>query len=340
MGKKMERLYRNPFITERADPFITKSADGYYYFTASYPMKREDDPDGYDRVILRRSRTLEGLADAEEIVAWRTGEDSLSHRFVWAPEMHYIGGSWYIFYAGSENPNDRWGINCHILQCQSQDPYEGEWKELGKMQALPGDYFSFTSFSLDMTYFECAGRSYVIWAQHSQPDRISCLYMAQVDPKEPQKLITLPMLLTEPEYDWEKVRFPVNEGPSVLKHDGKVFVCFSASGTGPEYCVGLLEASEVTGLMDRASWKKYDYPLLTSADLPDEYGPGHNSFTVDDEGRVVIVYHARSKECFQRICGYSCDDPLYDPCRHARLHTVIWSKAGTPILNGVMEEEE
>ena len=29
-------LYPNPFITERADPYITRGADGYYYFTASY----------------------------------------------------------------------------------------------------------------------------------------------------------------------------------------------------------------------------------------------------------------------------------------------------------------
>ena len=54
MGR--QNTYANPFILERADPFMIKADDGWYYFTASYPMKRGDDPEGYDRVILRRSR--------------------------------------------------------------------------------------------------------------------------------------------------------------------------------------------------------------------------------------------------------------------------------------------
>ncbi|MCC8168425.1 MAG: family 43 glycosylhydrolase [Clostridiales bacterium] len=338
MGTKIDRPYRNPFILQRADPYIIKSEDGYYYFTGSYPMTWEGDPNGYDRIVLRRSHTLEGLADAEEIVVWKTRYKGKSHRFIWAPELHYIGGKWYLLFAASSTVRDRWDINCHIMQCQSQDPYTGKWKEYGKLKGTSKDDFSFTQFSLDMTYFECKGRHFLIWAQHSRPDRISCLYMAEIDPIAPWQLISMPMLLTQPEYPWEKVRFAVNEGPSVLKHDGKIFVCFSASGTGPEYCVGLLEADENSEMLDPASWKKYDKPLLTSADLPDEFGPGHNSFTVDDQGRDVFVYHARSKECYLRICGYTCADPLYDPCRHARLQNVIWSKAGTPILNGVMED--
>ena len=43
MGR--QNTYANPFILERADPFMIKADDGWYYFTASYPMKRGDDPD-------------------------------------------------------------------------------------------------------------------------------------------------------------------------------------------------------------------------------------------------------------------------------------------------------
>ena len=124
------------------------------------------------------------------------------------------------------------------------------------------------------------------------------------------------MLLTEPEYDWEKIRYCVNEGPAVLKHDDKLYVCFSASGTGPEYCIGVLEAKEDADLLDSNSWFKHSEPLLTSDDLIDEYGPGHNSFTVDECGNDIFVYHARSKECYEGMCGYSMNDQLFDPCRH------------------------
>ena len=69
MGR--QNTYANPFILERADPFMIKADDGWYYFTASYPMKRGDDPEGYDRVILRRSKTVDGLREAEEITIWQ-----------------------------------------------------------------------------------------------------------------------------------------------------------------------------------------------------------------------------------------------------------------------------
>lgn len=74
--------YPNPFIMERADPYVTIGPDGYYYFTASYPMKSDNDPEGYDRVVLRRSRSLIGLAEAEEIVIWKVSNTTQSHRFI------------------------------------------------------------------------------------------------------------------------------------------------------------------------------------------------------------------------------------------------------------------
>lgn len=329
--KKAESEYNNPFIVNRADPYIVKGNDGYYYFTASYPMFGANDTAGYDRIVLRRSKTLEGLAEAEEITIWDEENSDQCHCFIWAPEMHYIGGKWYVYYAASGSAQNVWDINCNVIMCEGDDPYTDNWVEKGKFQTVEGDNFSFTEFSLDMTYFENKGKHYVIWAQKKET---SNLYIATIDEKEPWKLTSMPMLLTEPEYYWEKVRFAVNEGPSVLKHGGKVFVCFSAAGTGTEYCVGLLSADDTADLMDKSSWTKYDKPLLTSEDLYQEYGPGHNSFTVDEEGNYVFVYHARSQECFEGKCGYA-GDPLFDPCRHARLRKVLWASDGTPILNGV-----
>lgn len=326
-------IFINPFIIERADPFIMRGDDGYYYFTASYPMRSDKDEDGYDRVILRRAKRIEELAQAEERTIWKADETTMSHRFIWAPELHFVGGRWYVLYAGSSSTEDTWAFDCRVLMCESADPYEGPWVEIGKCQGLEEDSFSFSGFSLDMTYFEVGEHSYVIWAQHSE-EKISCLYLGEIDRKQPWRLISMPMLLTEPEYDWEKVRFAVNEGPAVVKHGGKIFVSFSASGTGPEYCVGLLEAEEGSALLSRESWKKYPMPLFTSEDAADEYGPGHNCFVKDEEGEDLFVYHARSRECFEGKCGYSQNDPLYDPCRHARIRRVHWGENGMPrIMN-------
>ena len=53
-----ELKYNEPWIMQRADPYIYKHESGMYYFTASVPA--------YDKIILRESDTLEGLADATE----------------------------------------------------------------------------------------------------------------------------------------------------------------------------------------------------------------------------------------------------------------------------------
>lgn len=324
------------FIKDRADPYITRGVgeDGkqYYYFTASFPMYSENDADGYDRVVLRRSETLNGLKDAEEKVIFKPTASNQSHRFIWAPEMHYIGGKWYMYYAGSSSTTDRWLINCCVLRCTGQDPYNDSWEEMGKFQAASGDTFSFTRFSLDMTYFECNGKHYVIWAQQGPA---SNLYMAQINPDEPWKTITNPVCLTRPEYYWECATFAVNEGPSVVQHNGKVIVAYSASGTGPEYCIGYLYADASADLMDINSWTKQTTPTLTSEDLVDEYGPGHNSFTKDEDGNDIFVYHSRGRDCYENKCGRARgdQDPLYDPCRSARIRKIGWGENGLPILN-------
>jgi len=125
----------------------------------------------------------------------------------------------------------------------------------------------------------------------------------------------------------------------VIKRDGRIFIAYAASGTGPEYTIGLLEADENSYLLDVDSWTKQGYPVLTSADVPGEYGPGHNSFTVDEKGNDIFVYHARSEECYLDQCDWSSQGPLYDPCRHARLKRVHWAADGTPILKMSYEQE-
>ena len=198
------------------------------------------------------------------------------------------------------------------------------------MQASDGDTDSFRSFSLDMTYFEQNGHHYVIWAEIKGD---SSLFMAEINPDTPWKLISKPILLTKPEFDWEKVNHRVNEGPSVLKANGRIYVFFSASGTGSEYCVGRLEANADADLMNTASWTKINHPVLSTADLNGESGPGHNCFVTDEHGNVLIVYHARPSSHDSKQCGTYADDPLYDPCRHTRIRPVYFDAGGVPQVN-------
>ena len=331
-GKVLAADYDNPFIAERADPYVVDGQDGYYYFTASYPAYGSVNK-GYDRIILRRSSTVGGLASAEEKTVWSAHAAGIMAKHIWAPEMHQINGIWYMFFAAGSD-SDIWAIRPYVLRCDG-DPYSGTWTECGQMQASAGDTDSFRSFSLDMTYFENNGRHYVIWAEIKGD---SSLFMAEIHPDEPWKLISKPILLTKPEYAWELVNHRVNEGAAVLKRNGRIYVFFSASGTGSEYCVGKLTASADADLMDAASWTKGTAPELSSADVSGESGPGHNSFVTDENGNLLIVYHARPSSHDSKSCGTYAADPLYDPCRHTRIRQVYFDVNGEP--NIAMKPQE
>ena len=56
------QTWPNPFIEQRADPYILRH-EGQYYFIASVPE--------YDRLAIRRAESLEVLRNAEEVVVWR-----------------------------------------------------------------------------------------------------------------------------------------------------------------------------------------------------------------------------------------------------------------------------
>ena len=309
----MKEMYNEVWIQKRADPYVYKHTDGTYYFTASLP--------DYDGIALRKSDKLFDLKDAPEKIIWKKHDKGIMSFHVWAPELHFIFGKWYIYFAAGD-VDDIWAIRPYVLECKGDDPFNDEWIEKGMMQCSDEDPFSFRAFSLDATVLENHGEYYFIWAEKvGVGKQISNLYIARME--SATKLSTVQVLLTTPDYDWERVGFWVNEGPAFIKHDGKIYMTYSASETGVAYCIGMLSADENDDLLDPKSWTKRRMPVLKTSEELKIYGPGHNSFTVNDEGEPVMIYHARTEA---EIVG----NPLYNPNRHAMVMKVKWNESGEP----------
>lgn len=98
--------YNKPFIIQRADPYVYRHSDGTYWFTASVPE--------YDRIVLRKSNTVDGLAQAEEVTIWRKHENGIMSMHIWAPEIHYVDNKWFIYFAGGDI-EDIWAIRPYVL---------------------------------------------------------------------------------------------------------------------------------------------------------------------------------------------------------------------------------
>ncbi|MGO4379604.1 family 43 glycosylhydrolase [Pseudoduganella sp. RAF19] len=301
--------FNNPLVLQRADPQVVLQQDGFYYFTATVPE--------YDRIELRRARTLNDLGAATPQVVWRKHASGEMGAHIWAPELHRINGKWYIYFTAGR-ADAIWEIRLYVLENSSPDPFKGEWVERGQLKT------GWESFSLDATTFELRGQRYLVWTQRGRDtaSKATNIYIAKMD--TPTSITGPATMLSTPEYPWEKVRFDVNEAPAVLVRNGRVFLTYSASATDANYAMGMLTAGDDANLLDPASWRKSPEPVMRSSAANGQYGPGHNSFTTTPDGKTdIIVYHARN---YRDIQG----DSLRDPNRNTRAQVIHWRADGSP----------
>lgn len=303
-------LTPEPLVEQRADPWILAHA-GHYYFIASVPE--------YDRLEIRRADSIAALATAPANTVWHKPDSGPLCALIWAPELHRVDGVWVIYFAAAPSREIVDGLFQHrmyAITCTADDPLSGEWSEPTRMET-PLD-----SFCLDATTFQLRGRDYYVWAQKDPAIAgNSNLYIAEL--AGPTRLAGPPTRLSVPEHDWETRGFLVNEGPAVLQRHGRLLLTYSASATDENYCVGLLWADADGDPLDAASWSKSPTPTLVSDPANEIFGPGHNGFTVDEDGNDLLVYHART---YTDIQG----DPLWDPNRHTYVKPIRWDDDGFP----------
>ncbi|AGF58614.1 GH43 family beta-xylosidase [Clostridium saccharoperbutylacetonicum] len=289
-GKVHQDHYEFPIATDRADPCIGKWK-GKYYFIAT------NDADGNHSLYMREADNIPDLLKAEEklIIDSNMYEDIKG--LLWAPEFHIVEGDLYIFHGATSG--EFFYEESHVMKLKKDgNPMNAaDWSRPHRVLKKDGTYLceAGKNISLDMTNFEIKGEYYVVWSQREflPEDLGAWLYIAKVDPKEPWKLISDPVVLSKPDYGWANNNVFVDEGPFALIRDEKLFLTFASAMIDATYVVGLLCADKNADLLDPSSWEKGNYPLLTSRSAPGEYGPGHNSYVIDDEGNVWNAYHAR-----------------------------------------------
>ena len=169
-----------------------------------------------------------------------------------------------------------------------------------------------------------------------------------------------------------KIGQAIQEASAVLVHGDRIFIAYAGCTIDMMYCVCLLYADVNADLMNPDSWTKYPYPILATQDLTTTlkqadyfatdgtkdvtghgdngliagaegkykgtFGPGHNTFTVDENGNPVIIYHARDWEDEYPGATGSNKYGLVDPGRHAYARPVIFNYEGFPVCSLMAEE--
>ncbi len=280
--------YKFPLVELRADPNACRW-NGKYYFIATSDHDREH------TFYIRESETLPELFEApEHLILDAETYPHIKHQ-LWAPELHSVDGKLYIFHAAT--PDTFRNEQSHVMKLKTGgDPKKKEdWEAPKKVVRKDGTPLNDSGITLDMTCFEHRGKLYIAWSHREMtPNELGAwIYIAKADKKEPWRLISDIVPISRPDYGWASNRALIDEGPFPLITDKKIYITFSCSAVDNTYCVGMVSADVDADLLDPLSWKKCNYPILTSHSLVGEFGTGHNSYVTDTNGDVWNVYHGR-----------------------------------------------
>jgi GH43 family beta-xylosidase len=297
----------NPLLPAGADPWIIYH-DGYYYYTHTTG----------DRLELTKTKNLASLKSEERKVIWRPPDSTNYSKQLWAPELHFLHGKWYMYFAADDGNNDNHRM--FVVENESKDPTQGAWILKGKIND------NTDKWAIDGNIFEYKKQLYMLWSgwegDHNGQQNI---YLAKMS--NPWTISSERVLLSSPELEWEKVGssenpyVSVNEGPQALINGSKVFVIYSASGCWTDsYNLGMLTFDGTGDLLNPKAWSKNKTSVFSKSEQNGVFAPGHNSFFKSKDGKQDwILYHANSNP------GEGCHGG-----RSPRAQRFYWNKDGTP----------
>lgn len=304
--------FTNPLLDRGPDPWVIRE-EGWYYFMASTG----------NNLTIRRTRDVTNLRNAQAKVVWTPPASGPYSKEIWAPELHKLDGKWYIYFAADDGRNENHRM--YVLENAATNPLEGEWTFKGKI-ADTTDRWAIDGTVLENDGPGGDGQRYFLWSGwEGAVNGRQNIYIARMS--NPWTIAGPRMLISQPKLNWETVgvvdgeKIDVNEGPQILKRDGRIFVVYSGSGCWTdEYKLGQLSARADADLMDKASWTKKLQPVFRGDPAAKAYAPGHNSFFRSPDGREDwIVYHANPKP------GQGCGNN-----RSPRAQRFTWNADGTP----------
>jgi GH43 family beta-xylosidase len=292
--------FTNP-VRSGSDPYILSSG-GYYYFTST---------DGCDGgyVCVWKSATISGLGSAPKYDVFHIpGCPAPNCANVWAPEIHQIGGAFYIYYtANSGGSTD--DHRMFVLQATSGDP-TGSYAEANTGYAHGQLYESSGSWAIDPDVFTGAdGALYATWS--GSTNGAQDIYLAPMS--DPLHISGARVLISTPNHPWETVGSPdvstnssvgyspINEGPVGFVHGGRTYITYSASACWVRsYAVGLLTNSGGS-LLSAGNWTKTgplfkyhsgqigtaSFVPISSPDGTEDWFLVHANTNACDPGRVI-----------------------------------------------------
>jgi GH43 family beta-xylosidase len=268
--------FTNPLLPSGPDPWVVRDGSIYYYMHTLG-----------DRLAIWKTRDITDLAHAQSKTIWMPPAHGLNAVSIWAPELHRIGGKWFIYYtAAASGHDDDSHRGIFVLENVGLDPLAGEWIDRGRLNTrYPG---------IDATTFEHDGSRYFAYSAYISGDSV----LAIAPMAGPLRLSAPEIIIARPDFSWERQGGRrILEGPEFLVGPkGDVFLTYSASACwSDDYALGLLHARPGADLLDPHAWVKSPGPVFSKSPANGVFAPGHNGFFTSADGHENwIIYHANS----------------------------------------------
>jgi GH43 family beta-xylosidase len=303
-GPTPATTFSNPLLSSGPDPWVIQK-DTNYYYTNTFG----------NRIAVYKTSKMSQLSTAPLTTIWTPPTTGAYSKDIWAPELHYLQGKWYAYFAADDGNNTNHRL--YVLENASADPFSGSWTFKGKM-ADPSD-----KWAIDGTVINYKSQLYFVWS--GWPGDVNGeqdIYISKM--QDPWTISGNRVMISSPTYSWEKLGAPpaINEGPEgLINSTGKLFITYSASGCWTDdYSLGLLTLREGGDPLNAADWTKSAAPVFTKSPANGAYAPGHNGFFKSRDGQEDwIIYHANS------FPAQGCGDS-----RNPRMQKFTWNADGTP----------
>jgi GH43 family beta-xylosidase len=276
----------NPVAPQGQDPWVVRYNGAYYLI--------ESRSGG---IWVSKSDKL-SQPRKNSVMVWAPPSTGWNRENIWAPELHFIDGKWYVYYAAGPSgtpPAQFINQRAFVLESTGADP-QGAYVDKGML--YNGDDVAGRTdnkWAIDMTVARLGAQLYAVWSgwefNNTQTDRTpQHLYIARMS--DPTTISSNRVKISSPDQPWEDgTELDLQEGPEFLEHAGQTFIIYSTRESWlPAYKLGQLRLTGVDP-MDPASWVKSG-PVFSGT--TNVYGVGHASFTKSPDGTEDwIVYHSK-----------------------------------------------
>ncbi len=229
-------------------------------------------------------------------VLLKAGKDHIGESCFWAPEIRKYNGKFYMTYSCYSSKYKT------FVTCLAASDYPDKgFKDLYAPWFDP----KYSAIDCDILVDD-DGTPYLYYSHNFMLNDtlgVGEIYCVELT-KDLAHFVGEPKFISSATQKWEKVNYArnrCNEGPWVIKHNGKYVMTYSANDTGYKYYgVGIQTANNPFG-----PWKKYKSNPMLQTDMKNGVSsPGHNSIVTTKEGKMYIVYH--------RHADPNCKKPNWD----------------------------